>query len=227
MAVSSVWGKSGGASLLADWVCYFGDSSLSKSSSIVQQINEVGAQAKIMGADICKEKAIEIDVLLELQDYLRANCWFLFRKFKFFLVILLMVGVVYPILYFTGSIGEPTKNPGESNWVFLIPWGILLLVLVSVYFNSKKALASHKALQETIHYTFSEEGIQSDAPSSSGYNKWETLREAFETKHNFLLFLADRLMYVIPKRCFQNDGQVREFKNLLSNHLASKAKLKK
>ena len=35
------------------------------------------------------ERTIEIDVLLELRDYLRANYWFLFRKFKLLIVLLL------------------------------------------------------------------------------------------------------------------------------------------
>jgi hypothetical protein len=174
-----------------------------------------------------REKAVEIDVLLELPDYLRANYWFLFRKIRFFLVILFAAGILYPILYFSGIMGEPSKNSSESNWGFLIPWGILLVLIASVYFSSKRSLASHKALHETIHYTFSENGIQSDAPSSSGHHKWETLQEAFETRHNFLLFLADRLMYVIPKRCFGDQEQMNVFKELLLERLKSKAKLKK
>ena len=180
-----------------------------------------------MKPDMTREHSVEIDVLLELRDYLRANYWFLFRKFKFFLAILFFVGVIYPILYSAGAMGEPAKNPNESNWGFLIPWGILFVLIVGVYFNSKKSLASHKALQETIHYTFSDQGIGSDAPSSSGHHRWENLREAFETKHDFLLFLADRLMYVIPKKCFRDEQQIGEFKELLRGHLASKAKLKK
>jgi hypothetical protein len=47
-----------------------------------------------MNMDIPREKAIRIDVLLELQDYMRANYWFLFRKFKFLFVILFIAGII-------------------------------------------------------------------------------------------------------------------------------------
>ena len=69
-------------------------------------------------------------------------------------------------------------------------------------------------------------GSSSAAASSSGSHKWETLREAFETKHNFLLFIADRQMYIFPKKCFDNEEQIRAFKELLRERLGPKAKVK-
>src|SRR5262245_14703089 len=146
-----------------------------------------------------QEKIIQINVLLELKDFLRANYWFYFQKLKLFVVMVFFAGFVYPLLYVSGVIGEPSKNPSQSNWGFLIPGGILIMLIVSIYFQSKKYLASNKMMQEKIQYTFSDAGIQSIAPSSSGSHKWETLREAVETRHNFLLFIADRQMYVFPK----------------------------
>ena len=173
------------------------------------------------------ERTIEIDVLLELRDYLRANYWFLFRKFKLLIVLLLFVGAIYPILYFSGLLGKSSEADNQSNWGFLIPWAILLFLVAGTYLGSKKSLASNRSLQETIHYTFSLAGIQSDAQSSSGHQSWQNVREAFETKSNFLLFLADRLMYVIPKRCFLAPAQAVAFKSLLRDQLGEKAKFKK
>jgi hypothetical protein len=177
------------------------------------------------------DETIDVDVLLELKDYLRANYWFVFRKIRFFIAMCFFVAFAYPLLYFSGAMGDPSRNPNESNWGFLIPIAVLLIcfvgVYVSVYFSSKRYLASNKLLQETIRFSFSETGIQTVAPSSSGSQKWETLREAIETKHNFLLFIADRQMYVLPKRCFNDDDQIRSFKELLRRRLESHAKLKK
>jgi len=145
------------------------------------------------------DKTIVVDVLLELKDYLRANYWFLFRRFRLFIVLLFFVAFVYPVLYFSGAMGDPSENPNHSNWGFLIPGAVLLILMVSVYFGSKKYVASNKLLQEEIRYSFSDAGIQAVAPSSSGFQKWNTLREAIETHRNFLLFIADRQMYVLQK----------------------------
>lgn len=173
------------------------------------------------------DQTIEIDVHLELRDYLRANYWFLFRKFKLFVFLLFFVGAIYPIIYLSGLLAESSETDKQSFWGFLIPWAILLFLVAGTYLGSKKSLSSNRSLHETIHYTFSLAGIQSDAQSSSGRQSWQNVREAFEPKSNFLVFLADRLMYVIPKRCFQDSAQMAAFKTLLSDQLGKNAKLKK
>ena len=173
------------------------------------------------------ERTIEIDVLLELRDYLRANYWFLFRKFKLLIFLLLFVGAIYPVSYLSGFLGKSPEQDNQSYWGFLIPWVILLFLVFGTYLGSRKSLASNRSLQEPIHYTFSVAGIQADAQSSSGRLSWQNVREAFETKNNFLLFLADRLMYVIPKRCFQDSAQRSAFKTLLIDQLGDNARLKK
>jgi YcxB-like protein len=173
------------------------------------------------------EARIEIDVLLELRDYLRANYWFLFRKFKLLIFLLLFIGGIYPILYFSGLLLKSSETDNPSIWGFLIPWAIFLFLLAGTYLGSKKSLASNRALQETIHYTFSLAGIQSDAQSSSGHQSWQNVRQAFETKTNFLLFLADRLMFVIPKRCLRDSAHEEAFRALLNDRLSERAKLSK
>lgn len=173
------------------------------------------------------DETIDVDVLLELKDYLRANYWFLFRRFRLLIIMLFFVAFVYPLLYFSGAMGEPSSNPNESNWGFLVPIAVLLILFASVFFGSRRSLASNKMLHEKIRYSFSEGGVQAVALSSSGSQKWETVREAIETRHNFLLFIADRLMYVLPKRCFNDENQISSFKELLRHRLGARAKLKK
>lgn len=180
-----------------------------------------------MPTDMAEDESIDVDVLLELKDSLRANYWFLFRRFRLLIILLFFAAFLYPLLYFSGAMGEPSRNPNESNWGFLIPVAVLLALFASVFFGSKRSLASNKMLQQRIRYSFSESGVQSVALSSSGYQKWETVREAIETRHNFLLFIADRLMYVLPKRCFNDEDQIRSFKELLRHRLEARAKLKK
>src|SRR6266487_2239477 len=101
---------------------------------------------------------IEIDVLLNLKDYLRANYWFLFKKYKPMIFLLLFVGAIYPLFYLVGSV---SKNPNDSYWGFLIPWAILFLLIGGTYFGTKRQMASNRAINETHHYTFSNEGIKS------------------------------------------------------------------
>jgi hypothetical protein len=166
---------------------------------------------------------IELDVLLEFRDYLRANYWFLFRRFKLLFLILVIGCVAYPLLVLTG---RSSGNPNDNYWGFLIPVGLLVFVMAGTYFGAKRQMASNKALSERIHYTFSEKGIDTSASSSSGHTSWENLYVAHETKTNFLLFISKNMMYTIPKRCFNDADDIVSFKDLLRSQLSSKAKLK-
>jgi hypothetical protein len=169
------------------------------------------------------QQRIEIDVLLTLQDYLRMNYWFLFKKFKLMLSVLLFVGGIAPIFYILSDL---PKNPNDSYWGFAIPWVILIFLFVGTYIGSKRQLASNKSLNEKQHLIFSAEGIKSAGVSSSWESSWENIREAFETKSNFLLFIAMNQVQIIPKRCFQNDDQIVLFRNMLKTQLDSRAKIK-
>ncbi len=162
-------------------------------------------------------------MLLELRDFLRATYWFLFKKFKLLFILLIIGCVVYPAFCLLGA---GTKNPNDNFWGLLIPFGMLVLLLGSTYFGARRQMASNKSLSEPHHYTFSENGIDAVAPSSSGHTSWSNFYEVYETKHNFLLFISRNMMYTIPKRCFRDSEQINSFKDLLKSKLSSKAKLK-
>jgi hypothetical protein len=169
------------------------------------------------------ETTVEIDVLLEFSDYLRANYWFMFHRFKFLFLILFIGAVVYPLLLVSRM---ASQSPSDNYWGYLIPWGMLALLLGGTYFSAKKHMASNRGLSERIHYVFSEHGIDATAPSSSGHTVWKNIYEAHETKRNFLIFLSKNMMYTIPKRCFDSVEQIASFKRLLRSQLNSKAKWK-
>jgi hypothetical protein len=102
--------------------------------------------------------------------------------------------------------------------------GHAFVLFAGQYFNAKKQMASNKALSETIHYVFSQEGINATAASSSGSTAWHNVFEAHETGRNFLIFISKNMMYTIPKRCFHSTGQIEPFKTLLRAQLGAKAK---
>jgi hypothetical protein len=168
-------------------------------------------------------ESVNLDVLLESRDFLRANYWFLFKRFKLLFLILVIGCIAYPLMVISGI---TPKNPNDNYWGFLIPAGIVLLLLGNTYLSAKRQMATNKCLSERIHYTFSENGIDATAPSSSGHTSWTNIYKAYETKSTFLLFISKNMMYTIPKRCFADNAQLVSFRQLLKSQLSSKAKLK-
>lgn len=168
------------------------------------------------------QTTVEIDVLLELRDYLKANYWFIFRRFKLFLLVF-GFGTVYPlVLLIIGDLD--TQNSGF--WGYFLPPAVLALLFGATYFNTKKHMASNKSLSERVHYVFSERGIETTAPSFSGQIAWQNVYKAYETRSNFLIFISKNIMYIIPKRCFVSAEQIASFKTLVRSQLDQKAKWK-
>jgi hypothetical protein len=165
-----------------------------------------------------QETSLNVDVLLEFRDYLRANLWFLFKSLKW----LVLIAMLSPFI----ALYSWTQNPGTIPWPALILPAILLFAVLATYLGAKRSMASNKSLQENIHYTFSENGIDAVAVSSSGHTSWANVYRAVETTHNFLIFISRNQMFVIPKRYFHDEQKMRILRNLLQHHLPGKTKLK-
>jgi len=172
-----------------------------------------------------QQEPIQIEVLLDANDLLRANYWFFFKKVRRLFIIIFVVGIAYPIWCFSSGMSASSEN--QNNWGFLYLPAICFVLLLSIYFGVKRNMKSNRALQEKIRYSFTENGIDAVAQSSSGHNSWSNIREAYETKNNFLLFISNNQMYTIPKRAFESVDQMNSFKQLLIAKLQSHAKLKK
>lgn len=83
------------------------------------------------------QSTVELDVLLEFRDYMRANYWFLFRRAKWVIVMLFFLGVVYPLLLV--SLLE-SLHESDKWWGFFIPLGLLAFLFGGTYFSSKKQM---------------------------------------------------------------------------------------
>jgi hypothetical protein len=132
---------------------------------------------------VMNSQTIEIDVLINLQDYLKANYWYVFKKMRLMVFILLFL----PPIYLAYMVANGAYNERDNYWGLLIPWGLLLMILVGTYFSARWQLANNRALNENHHYIFSADGVISTSASTSGHVGWDNFREAFETtKSNYL-----------------------------------------
>jgi hypothetical protein len=169
--------------------------------------------------------SVEFEGQLKFQEYLLANYWFLFHKFKFFIAILFFAGVVYPALFFAGILGDPNKTSEQSNWGFIFAPSFIVLIFLGTYLSARRHFQSNKGLSQSIHFIFSSMGIEASGPLSSGRSSWETIRNAYETRRSFLLFISNNQMYTIPKRFMAGEGEITQFRKMLKINLDERAKM--
>ena len=163
---------------------------------------------------------LELDVQLTERDYLLANYWYFFRNWS--------VRSLIPIaaILLGVSVFLWIRNPRGIPWMGLVLPAALVAILISVYFGSKRSMASNKSLQEPIHYRFSRDEIEAVASSSSGRTNWANIFAAHEAGRNFLIFISRNQMYTIPKRCFDREEQIASFRALLRDCLGERAHLR-
>lgn len=72
----------------------------------------------------------------------------------------------------------------------------------------------------------SEENLTRINKNGTNITNWETVKDIYDTKYNYLIFISDLQAIIIPKRCFENDEQGKQFyeKVQIYYNNASKAK---
>ncbi len=165
-------------------------------------------------------RCVEVDVRLELKDYLRAVYWdhSYFALGKVLLLWFLIVAV-------SGWYNWRQQPEAPPTGILALLGGLILFACFTL-FITKRQLESNRMIQEVTHYSFSDEGIAKTAPSYSSTSGWNTLYKAVETKRSFLLFIAKNQMYILPQRCFTDQSQIAEFREVLQYQLPGKTRLK-
>lgn len=162
------------------------------------------------------KRTVEIEVVLEFNDFLRVIFWQSFRKmwFIFLLALILSPLAIYSLLFFKFS---------PALFFPLMPAIGALLMLWGIYTGAKK---SSQAVKGKIQWLFFDDGYETFTPVGTTRNNWESLEEVQEKGKDFLLFPQKPMFIIIPKRFFTTE-QIAEFRELLRENLGNKAKLKK
>lgn len=173
------------------------------------------------------EKKIEIQVENTARDYRRVLLWFYFKKF-------LIVGILYlliitPMLWLTlfGAGANPFDGKNSSIIWMMTFFALLPILIVSgIFYNIWKQANNIGKTLEPTKFIFSDEGLESSAKSSATKVTWNTFQKIQELKEDFLFYPQKNIFYTIPKRSFQSNSQIDEFRNLVREKLGDKAKLK-
>lgn len=174
------------------------------------------------------EQNIEIDVFVNVKDYRRVLFW---HSRNTIYKILFTLFVSLPILYYFAGFGDGINLFNLGNVVTILRFGViavfvfLLIILASLIYSIWKQTDQLKNLFEETKFIFSENGIESICKLCSSDRSWESFVKICETELDFIIFQQETMFYPIPKRFFESQMQINEFKELLSQKLGEKAEL--
>ena len=173
------------------------------------------------------EKRIEIEVINTVQDYRRVLLWFRLKK-------LIIAGVLYllivtPMLWLTlfGAGANPFQGNNNSVISVIVFFALLPILLIGgIFLDIWKQSKNIEKTLEPAKFMFFDEGLKTSSKSASVEVTWDTFQKIQEIKKDFLFYPQKNIFYTIPKRSFQSDFQMKEFRNLVREKLGEKAKLK-
>lgn len=171
-------------------------------------------------------KKIEIEVMNTAKDYQRVLLWFYSKR-------LLLTGIFYllivtPTLWLTffGAGASPFEEKNSSVILVMLIFALLpILIVGGMFYGIWKQSKNIEKTLEPAKFVYSDEGLETFSKSSTTKVTWDTFQKVKELKEDFLFYPQKNIFYTIPKRSFQNDSQIEEFRNLVSKKLGGKAKL--
>jgi YcxB-like protein len=120
-----------------------------------------------------------------------------------------------------------SSRPIESGWaVWVLVAALLYIVLflsVGIPFNARRMYKQRKDLQRECTFSVSEAGLHFSTEGMAGTKPWTDYLSWKEGKGTILIYMADNLYQMIPKRFFTSDTDLQEFRQYLSQRVKSAA----
>ena len=93
------------------------------------------------------------------------------------------------------------------------------LLIATIHVNSRNAarslLLNAPGLKGPTRWIFSENGIETDGPTSRAVTQWNSFTRVRETKQQYLLYPQEHVAYIVPKRCFQTETEIGRLREMI------------
>lgn len=162
---------------------------------------------------------IKVNTVLTAGDFQEFNLWFSTNS--------RIILNAFSVVAYTAAMLAVTKDYTPVSLTILAVSAALLAAVLwfitksSISKKSKKAFESDSLAQQAQNYTLSDDGLQYESESGSGQVKWADMHKVNETANLFVLFVSSNRALIVPKRFFQDAGDVDAFKDLARKHMFS------
>jgi len=154
---------------------------------------------------------MNLEYRLTFNDFLEANQAHLKSHGFLYLFLWVVSGLMVVVGLASLLIGD------IWNFCFSVILGIC--INPSFYLLQRYCLArtwkSQRCIREPVTLEVTEEGLTLSSPYFQSNLKWQIYTGFLETKNLFMVYQSERLFNLFPKRAFNSDEQINEFRELL------------
>ena len=150
--------------------------------------------------------------------------FFEFNKFVFIknrLKRTVMIGAIsIGVLFFVLN----DMNDTAFSWIafliyYILMGGIYYLAIYLALLRTKKSPKADGTILGKKELEFTDDKIMYHTEDSEGSYKWTIIKELDESPKTIYLFFDTNMGIIIPKRIFKNEGEMAEFKELVSRKI--------
>lgn len=163
-----------------------------------------------------KKSTMQLEYRLSLKDYQEANqAHFKLQTWVYlvFWIFLLLWLLSITTLFVSGK---------ELDWFLIIYLLVFPILFFNPYFSNpfknyfiKRAWKGLPNLHHPISFEVNEETLKFKSLNFDSSLQWQLYIKAVETKNLFMLYQGKLLFNMIPKRAFNSDTQMEEFRELV------------
>lgn len=111
------------------------------------------------------------------------------------------------------------EGPTNTSFSYLMPFLLGVLFLSLPLLQAGLVWRGNPSVRGAIICWADEEGFSQQTANTDLRVKWPALVKSKETRNLFLIYPSKRMCYLIPKRAFSDESQVKEFRELLDRKI--------
>ena len=162
---------------------------------------------------------IEATGKLEAEDYVQAQYLHIRPRLAFKILGVLIAGLCLWAMWYS-FFGD--DSPG-FNWSdLIIPAGVAYFVaqfFVYVPWKTRRIYHQQKSLKREAHMRFDDTGLSAENEMGQGTTPWADYVKWKENERLFLLYISDPFFHMIPKRLFDDPGDIERLRKIFSEKI--------
>ncbi len=132
---------------------------------------------------------------------------------------------VFCLLYVVYNLANSTGNVMFFYVITLLPLFYMIIIPVALLFKSKGMWKREEIFQKKFQYKFDSKGIHVNSAAGKGLVEWGTLRMVYETREDFIFYVAKAQAFIVPLSSMSDEKQEKLKKILKENLAEDKLKL--
>lgn len=111
-----------------------------------------------------------------------------------------------------------------NGWLLLGSLGLMAALAVRIRYKAIRIYRQRRAMQRSIRLEPTDTGLFSKSETGHGITPWSDFLKWKEGNGLFLLYVSDDMFHIVPKRFFNSEDDISEFRKILTTNVSQRSR---